>query len=107
MTAGMAGLLVAEQASAKSQVFNPAKALASPADDIKITKLEIIPVHSCLTIFVKIHTNAGIVGIGEGTVEGRIPTTMAAIQELEIPDWKGPQTTGTPLASNGIGRGNV
>ena len=83
LTAGMAGLLVAEQASAKSQVFNPAKALASPADDIKITKLEIIPVHSCRTIFVKIHTNAGIVGIGEGTVEGRIPTTMAAIQELE------------------------
>src|SRR6185295_4732211 len=29
------------------------------------------------------HTDAGIFGIGEGTVEGRIPTTMAAIKELE------------------------
>ena len=83
ISAGMAGLLVAEQASAKSQVFNPTRALAAPADDIKITKLEIIPVHSCRTIFVKMHTNAGIIGIGEGTVEGRIPTMMTAIQELE------------------------
>ena len=83
ITAGMTGLLVAEQASAKNQVINSTKALAAPTDDIKITKLEIIPVHSCRTIFVKMHTNAGIVGIGEGTVEGRIPTTVAAIQELE------------------------
>ncbi len=52
-------------------------------DAIKITKLEIIPVHTCRTIFVKLHTDAGIIGIGEGTVEGRIPTTMTAIQELE------------------------
>ncbi len=80
----MAGLLFAEQASARSQQpFNITKALAAPDDNLKITKLEIIPVHSCRTIFVKMHTNAGIIGIGEGTVEGRIPTTMTAIQELE------------------------
>ena len=79
----MAGLLFAEQAPARSQPFNFTKALASPNDNLKITKLEIIPVHSCRTIFVKMHTNAGIIGIGEGTVEGRIPTTMTAIQELE------------------------
>ncbi|HEX5168762.1 MAG TPA: galactonate dehydratase [Cyclobacteriaceae bacterium] len=84
ISAGMAGLLLAEQASARSQQpFNLTKALVAPGDDIKITRLEIIPVHSCRTIFVKMHTNAGIVGIGEGTVEGRIPTTMTAIQELE------------------------
>jgi galactonate dehydratase len=29
------------------------------------------------------HTDAGIIGIGEGTVEGRISTVMAAIKELE------------------------
>jgi galactonate dehydratase len=29
------------------------------------------------------HTNAGIIGIGEGTVEGKITTVMAAIKELE------------------------
>lgn len=80
----MAGLLFAEQASARSQQpFDITKALAAPDDNLKITKLEIIPVHSCRTIFVKMHTNAGIIGIGEGTVEGRIPTTMTAIQELE------------------------
>ena len=83
----MAGLLVAEQAViAKNHSdvpFNYRLALVGPNDPIKITRLEIIPVHSCRTIFVKMHTDAGIIGIGEGTVEGRIPTTMAAIQELE------------------------
>lgn len=83
ISAGMAGLLFAEQTMAKSQPINLSKALAAPDDNLKITKLEIIPVHSCRTIFVKMHTNAGIVGIGEGTVEGRIPTTVTAIQELE------------------------
>jgi galactonate dehydratase len=63
--------------------FNDSLALVGPNDPIKITKLELIPVHSCRTIFLKMHTDAGIIGIGEGTVEGRIATTMAAIQELE------------------------
>lgn len=82
----MTGLLVAEQsviARNSTMPFNDSLALVGPNDPIKITKLEIIPVHSCRTIFVKMHTDAGVVGIGEGTVEGRIPTTMAAIQELE------------------------
>ncbi len=81
----MAGLLISERATAKNcaEIFNPNKALIGPTDTIKITKLEIIPVHSCRTIFVKMHTDAGIIGIGEGTVEGRITTTMAAIKELE------------------------
>jgi galactonate dehydratase len=57
--------------------------MVSPRDAIKITRLEIIPVHSLRTIFVKMHTDAGIIGIGEGTVEGRISTVMAAIKELE------------------------
>ncbi|WP_197062597.1 galactonate dehydratase [Muricauda sp. MAR_2010_75] len=90
MTAGMAGLLVTEQLvgqpikySEAGNTFNVNKALVSPKDPIKITKLEIIPVHTLRTIFVKMYTNVGIVGIGEGTVEGRIPTTMAAIKELE------------------------
>ena len=76
---GLAGIATAT----KSQAFNASKALVDPKDPIKITKLEIIPVHTLRTIFVKMHTDAGIIGLGEGTVEGRIPTTMAAIQELE------------------------
>ena len=85
----MAGLLITEQGigriikSEKHIPLNTDRALADPKDDIKITKLEIIPVHSLRTIFIKMHTNAGIIGIGEGTVEGRITTVMAAIKELE------------------------
>jgi galactonate dehydratase len=89
ISAGIAGLVIAEHSHGKSNDikrttgFNYSRALIDPKDELKITKLEIIPVHSLRTIFIKLHTNAGIVGIGEGTVEGRINTTMAAIQELE------------------------
>src|SRR5687768_12866176 len=89
LSAGMGGLLVSEQHAVASNVkpgehaFDTERALIAPRDAIKITKLEIIPVHTCRTIFVKLHTDAGIIGIGEGTVEGRIPTTMTAIKELE------------------------
>src|SRR5688572_17312564 len=90
ISAGIAGLMVTEQAMGlttvnqeKNTPFNPAKALANPKDPIKITRLEIIPIHTCRTIFIKMHTDAGVIGIGEGTVEGRIPTTITAIQELE------------------------
>ena len=87
LSAGMSGLLLSEQHAKASTLpttpFNTQLAQVAPRDSIKITKLEIIPVHTCRTIFVKLHTDAGIIGIGEGTVEGRIPTTMTAIQELE------------------------
>ena len=79
---GMGGLLASERNLA-AQPVNHACALADPRDEIKITKLEIIPVNSLRSIFVKMHTEAGITGIGEGTVEGRIPTVVAAIQEIE------------------------
>ncbi|HOU01341.1 MAG TPA: galactonate dehydratase [Bacteroidales bacterium] len=90
MTAGMAGLLTAEQLTGKhfqpegkENILNPQKALIAPRETIKITKLEIIPVNTLRTIFIKLHTDAGITGVGEGTVEGRISTTAAAIGELE------------------------
>ncbi len=88
LSAGMSGLILSEQTARASDrqpspAFNPGLAQIAPRDTIKITKLEIIPVHTCRTIFVKLHTDAGIIGIGEGTVEGRIPTTMTAIKELE------------------------
>ena len=78
--AGLGGLAAAER---RAPAANADYALISPKDAIKITKLEVIPVHSQRTIFLKMHTDAGIVGLGEGTVEGRIPTVMAAIAELE------------------------
>lgn len=73
MGLGMAGLLAAERAPAGAQPVNNARAMVSPRDAIKITRLEIIPVHSLRTIFVKMHTDAGIVGIGEGRWKGASP----------------------------------
>ena len=58
-------------------------AIVDPRSAIKITRIEIIPVNTLRTIFIKMHTDAGVVGIGEGTVEGRIGTVVAAIKELE------------------------
>jgi galactonate dehydratase len=77
---GMSGLLASER---KAAAQPSSRALADPRSAIKITKLEIIPVHSLRSIFVKMYTDAGIVGLGEGTVEGRIETVMAAIRQLE------------------------
>jgi galactonate dehydratase len=79
---GMAGMLAGERA-VQAQSVNTSRAMADPRAALKITRLEIIPVHSLRTIFVKLHTDAGIVGVGEGTVEGRISTVVAAIKELE------------------------
>jgi galactonate dehydratase len=82
----MGGLLASERAmmaDAKAQPVNTSRALADPRQALKITKLEIIPVQSLRSIFVKMHTDAGIVGLGEGTVEGKIETVMAAIAQLE------------------------
>jgi galactonate dehydratase len=79
---GMAGLLASER-TGWAQPVNNSRALADPRSAIKITKLEIIPVHSLRSIFVKMYTDAGIVGLGEGTVEGKIETVVAAIQQLE------------------------
>jgi galactonate dehydratase len=82
MTWGMAGLLASERAGV-AQPMNAARALADPRSAIKITKLEIIPVQSLRSIFVRMQTDAGIIGLGEGTVEGKIETVVAAIQQLE------------------------
>jgi len=65
MAAGLGGLLAAER---KGHAANADYAMIDPKDAIKITKLEIIPVHSQRSLFLKMHTGAGIVGIGEGTV---------------------------------------
>jgi galactonate dehydratase len=84
MTAGMAGLLATERLGHAAEAPRAtSRARADPRAAIKMTRLEIVPVNSLRTIFVKVHTDAGIIGIGEGTVEGRIGTVAAAIKELE------------------------
>ncbi len=63
---------------------NPALAQNAPIaakDKLRITKLETILVKP-RWLFLKIHTNAGIIGLGEPVVEGRALTCRTAIEEI-------------------------
>ena len=51
-------------------------------DKLKITKVETFFVKP-RWLFLKIHTNAGIIGLGEPIVEGRAKTFATAIEELD------------------------
>ena len=53
-----------------------------PKDPIKITRLETMLVKP-RWLFLKIHTNAGITGLGEPIVEGRALTVAEAVKEIE------------------------
>jgi galactonate dehydratase len=48
---------------------------------VRITKLETIPVKP-RWLFLKVHTDEGIVGLGEPVLEGRAQTCAAAVQEI-------------------------
>lgn len=49
-------------------------------DDLQITELEAFKVQP-RWLFLKVHTNAGIVGLGEPIVEGRADTVKTAVEE--------------------------
>jgi galactonate dehydratase len=51
---------------------------------MKITHLKTFIVHAfrCNWVFVKLYTDDGVTGVGEGTVEKREPTVASAIEEL-------------------------
>jgi galactonate dehydratase len=51
-------------------------------ESVKITKMETFLVKP-RWLFLKIHTNAGVVGLGEPIVEGRAQTCAAAVKEIE------------------------
>src|SRR5262245_16390931 len=53
-----------------------------PGDPLKITKLETFLVQP-RWLFLKVHTNAAVVGLGEPVVEGRALTVQTAIKEIE------------------------
>jgi galactonate dehydratase len=63
-------------------VVNAADAPVSPKAGLKITKLETFLVQP-RWLFLKIHTDAGIVGLGEPVVEGRAETVATAVKEVE------------------------
>ena len=53
-----------------------------PRDALKITRLETFLVQP-RWLFLKVHTNTRIVGLGEPVVEGRALTVQTAVKEIE------------------------
>src|SRR5271165_6956413 len=78
-TAGFAAFDQAESAAAQAVQKN---APISPKDNLKVTRLETFLVKP-RWLFLKVHTNAGIVGYGEPITEGRALTCREAVKEIE------------------------
>src|SRR5436190_1916848 len=72
--------LAAAEASAQQRAGSNAP--ISPKDNLKITRLEMFLVKP-RWLFLKVHTNAGIVGYGEPITEGRALTCREAVKEIE------------------------
>jgi galactonate dehydratase len=72
---GAAGLTAAAVVGQNDAPINPRGAL-------KVTKLETFLVQP-RWLFLKVHTDAGIVGLGEPVVEGRAETVQTAVKEIE------------------------
>src|SRR5437868_214517 len=75
---GLAALSQAGEAADNAKRDTP----ISSRDSLKITKLETFLVKP-RWLFLKVHTNAGIVGLGEPILEGRARTCAAAVREIE------------------------
>src|SRR5689334_18273807 len=75
LAAGAVGVAAVAAAQQKDGPINPKGGL-------KITKLETFAVKP-RWLFLKVHTNAGIVGLGEPVVEGRAETVATAVKEVE------------------------
>jgi galactonate dehydratase len=79
---GAIGLPALSGAALEAQEQMNRNAPISPKDNLKITKLETFLVKP-RWLFLKIHTNAGIVGLGEPITEGRALTCAEAVKEIE------------------------
>jgi galactonate dehydratase len=82
---GMLAAPVAAASAAQSEQLRErirASAPVSPRDKIKITRLETFLVKP-RWLFLKIHTDAGIVGLGEPYLEGRARTCAEGVKEVE------------------------
>jgi galactonate dehydratase len=84
LAGGVAGLGWAALAASATAAEDRAGKDAAVArnDALKITKLETLLVKP-RWLFLKVHTNAGIVGLGEPILEGRALTCAEAIKEIE------------------------
>ncbi|HVX13787.1 MAG TPA: galactonate dehydratase [Pirellulales bacterium] len=74
------GWLAQTVAQAEERVGDDAP--VRPRESIKVTRLETYKVKP-RWLFLKVHTNAGIVGLGEPIVEGRADTVAEAVREIE------------------------
>ena len=75
-------LLVAAGSFLAAQERAGAHTPIGPRQNLRITKLDLIRVKPRWT-FLKVHTDAGVVGLGEPIVESRGRTVMEAVRELE------------------------
>jgi galactonate dehydratase len=84
LTGGLAGLgwAVLGQGRADAQERPDKEAPVARKEPLQITRLETFLVKP-RWLFLKVHTNAGIVGLGEPILEGRARTCAAAVAEIE------------------------
>jgi galactonate dehydratase len=83
LAGGVAGLGLAALPHAEADDDRAHKdAPISRKDPLRITKLETFVVKP-RWLFLKVHTNAGIVGLGEPILEGRARTCAEAVKEIE------------------------
>jgi galactonate dehydratase len=77
-----AGLAAFEPVAAAAEQAAGNQAPVPAKDNLKITRLETLMVKP-RWLFLKVHTNAGITGLGEPITEGRALTCAEAIKEIE------------------------
>jgi galactonate dehydratase len=79
-----AGVVGAAAHAAGNSLF-PTELQAKIPNDLKVTALKVIPVWTGTMnyVFVKLYTNHGITGVGEGGIRGRGATMISAIREHE------------------------
>ena len=97
---GALGWSAFDRAEAEAQERVGRDAPVAPRERIKITKLETLLVKP-RWLFLKVHTNAGIVGLGEPIVEGRAETVADGDQgDRALPGRQGPAPGGPSLAGD-------
>ena len=87
-TIGLSGLAALNTEAHGEEIIAPRAPVpeivkqAGLREGVKITKLETFPVKP-RWLFLKVHTNVGVTGLGEPITEGRALTCAAAVKELE------------------------
>jgi galactonate dehydratase len=79
---GGLGLAALDRVEATAQNPVSTEAPIAAKDPLRVTKLETLFVKP-RWLFLKVYTNAGIVGLGEPIVEGRAATVATAVKEIE------------------------